>query len=57
MVQDGTWHEGGLGPGHIVLDGDPAALPKKPAEAYLHTKWHLGMEVTITATLTQSQII
>ena len=24
--------EVGLGPGHIVLDGDPAALPKKGAE-------------------------
>jgi len=22
----------GLGPGHIVLDGDPAPLPKKGAE-------------------------
>jgi len=26
--QDETWHAGiGLGPGHIVLDGDPALLP------------------------------
>jgi len=25
--------EVGLGPGHIVLDGDPAPLPKKEAEA------------------------
>ena len=24
--------EVGLGPGHIVLDGDPALLPKKGAE-------------------------
>jgi len=24
--------EVGLGPGHIVLDGDPAPLPKKRAE-------------------------
>ena len=24
--------EVGLGPGHIVLDGDPAPLPKKGAE-------------------------
>jgi len=24
--------EMGLGPGHIVLDGDPAPLPKKGAE-------------------------
>ena len=22
----------GLGPGHVVLDGDPAPLPKKEAE-------------------------
>jgi len=25
--------EVGLGPGHIVLDGDPAPLPKKGAES------------------------
>jgi len=30
--QDGTWHGEGLSPGHIVLDGDPAPLPKKGAE-------------------------
>ena len=30
MDQGGTWHEGGPRPiGHIVLDGDPAPLPKK----------------------------
>ena len=29
MDQDSTWHGGGLGPGHIVLDGDPAPLPQK----------------------------
>jgi len=30
MDQDETWHEGiGLGPGHIVLDGDPAPPPPK----------------------------
>ena len=28
MDQDETWHAGGLGPGHIVLDGDPA--PRSP---------------------------
>jgi len=27
MHQDATWYEVGLGPGHIVLDGDPA-IPK-----------------------------
>jgi len=32
MDQDGTWHEGGLGPGHIVLDGDPDALSQKGAQ-------------------------
>ena len=33
MDQDGTWHGGmGLGPGHIVLDWDPAALTKKVAQ-------------------------
>ena len=32
MDQDGTWHGGGLGPGHIVLNEDPAALHKKGAE-------------------------
>jgi len=28
MVQNETWHGGRLGPGHIVLDGDPAPLQK-----------------------------
>jgi len=29
MDQDETWRQVGLGPGHIVLDGDPASpLPK-----------------------------
>ena len=33
MDQDGTWRGGiGLGPVHIVLDGDTAPLPKKGAE-------------------------
>ena len=32
MDQDETWHEVGFGPGHIVLDGDPATPPKKGAE-------------------------
>ena len=28
--QDETWHAGiGLGPGHYVLDGDPAPLPQR----------------------------
>jgi len=33
--QDGTWHmEVGLGPGHIVLDGDPATpSPQKGGTA------------------------
>jgi len=32
MDQDETWHGGmvvGLGPGHVVLDGDPAPLQKR----------------------------
>ena len=31
MDQDETWHAGylGLGPGHTVLDRDPAPLPRK----------------------------
>jgi len=29
MDQDGSWRGGGLGPGHIVLDRDPAPLPKR----------------------------
>ena len=32
MDQGGTWYGGGLGPGHIVLDGGRAPLPKKGAE-------------------------
>jgi len=32
MDQGGTWHGGGLGPGHTVLDGDTAPLLKKGAE-------------------------
>jgi len=32
--QDETWHAGiGLGPGHIVLDGDPAHPPQKGAQS------------------------
>jgi len=27
--QDETWHGGRLGPGHIVLHGDPAPSPQK----------------------------
>jgi len=29
MYQDGIWYGGGLGPGYIVLDGEPVSLPKK----------------------------
>jgi len=33
MDQDATWHRGiGLGPGDIVLDGDPAAPHQKGAD-------------------------
>jgi len=56
MDQDGTWHGGGQGPRHIVLDGDSAPLPKKGADppfpAYFCCgqrsgcmKMPLGMEV------------
>jgi len=50
----------GLGPGHIVLDGDPAPLPKKGAEppkfsAHIYRgqtagyiKMALGMEVGLS---------
>jgi len=31
MDQDGTWHVGRPRPGHVVLDGHPAPLPKKGA--------------------------
>ena len=62
MDQDGTWHGGiGLGPVHIVLDGDTAPLPKKGAEpppqfsAHLNCgqtagciKMPLGMEVGLS---------
>ena len=29
MDQDATWYGGGLGPGHTVLDGDPAPRPER----------------------------
>ena len=32
MDQGGTWHGGGISPGHIVLDGNPLPLPKKGTE-------------------------
>ena len=32
MDQDATWYSGSLIPGHIVLEGDPAPLPKRGAE-------------------------
>jgi len=62
MDQDGTWHGGSLGPGHIVLDGDPAPLSKKggrepPPQFLAHfycgqtvgcIKMPLGMQVGIS---------
>ena len=30
--QDGNWRGGGPWSGHVVLDGDPAAVPKKGSE-------------------------
>jgi len=42
MDQDGTWHiKVGLGPGHIVLDGDPAPLPKKGTVLLDTSRCHL----------------
>jgi len=43
----------GLGPGHIVLDGDPA--PQKgthqpPISAYLRIKWHLDSSSRLATT-------
>jgi len=35
MDQDATWYGGRLGPGHIVLDGDPAP-PRKGAQQLPH---------------------
>jgi len=56
MDQNETWHGGGLGPGHIVLDADPA-VPQKgysPHQFSAHVrcgqtagwiKMPLGMEI------------
>jgi len=33
MDQDGTWHGGGPWSRHVVLDGEPARLPKKGGRA------------------------
>jgi len=54
----------GLGPGHVVLDGDPAPLPKKEAEHCNFrpisivakrldgSKWHLAWRwASVQATL------
>jgi len=40
MNQDETWHTG-LGLGHIVLDGDPAPLPRgaQPPILALYLSW------------------
>jgi len=55
--QDETWQQVGLGPGHIVLDGDPAPPPQKghsPSQFSAHIccgqmaawiKMPLGMEL------------
>jgi len=57
MDQDETWHGGRLGPGHIVLDGNPAPPPQRaqpPFQFSAHVrcgqtagwiKMPLGMEV------------
>ena len=59
MDQDGTWHGVGLGPVHIVLDGDTALLPQKGTDPQFSThlycgqpavciKMPLGMEVGLS---------
>ena len=35
--------EVGLGPGHIVLDGDPAPLPKKGSESPMPVGTEVGL--------------
>ena len=42
MDQDGTCVEVGLGPGYIVLDGDPAPLPKKWAGPQFSAHFYCG---------------
>ena len=62
MDQGALGMEVGLGPRHIVLDGDPAALPKKGAErppifdpfllwpnGWMHQAMPLGMEVGLSS--------
>jgi len=34
--------EAGLGPGHVVLDGDPASLPKQGAEPQFSAHFYCG---------------
>ena len=45
MDEDDTYMEVGLGPGHIVLDGDPAA-PKKGAQQF-HVSAHVHCGQTV----------
>jgi len=58
MDQDGTWHEGRLGSGHVVLDGDPAPPPQKgdrapnfrpvPVAKWLdRSRWHVAWRWTL----------
>jgi len=47
MDQDATWY-GGLGPGHIVLDGDRAPLsPRKWAQYSPHFSAHVYRGQTV----------
>ena len=39
--QDETLHAGILGPGHIVLDGDPAPLPQRDIAPLLFSAAHI----------------
>jgi len=48
MDQDETWHmQTGLGPGHILVDEDPASLPKGAQPPifgrYIVAKWLDGL--------------
>ena len=49
--QDETGMQVGLGPGHIVLDGDSASLPKKGAEPPFSAHFRCGQTAGCIKTL------
>jgi len=69
MDQDTTWCEGiGLGPGHIVIDGNPAPLPQKGAQrpypkkrnsahVYCPNGWMIKMPLGMEVSLDSSNIV